>query len=230
MIVAILSLTMRTGIAESDAPDSILFRGITWYEREDSVKESVESIDGIKSSWYRAVDEKARIESWYQPWKYMYADINVYDAGVILNYENAPVAGYNADLELSFGYAIVDGNVEYHTETSQFYMAKYTIEDLEDFEGAFDGLIEKLSQLYGKPKDKSYDDTKGKLWTAKDGSLVWICMYYNSIDNKYEEIDITYAAPDTDGFLQNLERQIQAETAAGEAQEREQNSSNFDGL
>ena len=230
MIIVIVSMTMIVCVAESKTPDSILFRGIPWYEQEQNVKPSIDSITGIKTSWYRPVYEKARIESWYQPWKYMYADINVHDAGVILNYDNAPVAGYKADLELSFGYSIVNEYVEYHTETAQFYMAKYTIEDLEDFEGAFNNLVDKLTNIYGVPKDKSQGDTKGKIWMAKDGSLVWICMYYNTSSKRYDEINITYAAPNTDGFLTVLEKQIQKEAAAGEARKREQNSNNYDGL
>ena len=142
----------------------------------------------IKPSW-SYLDKDARIDGWYRQWANMYANDNITNGGVILSYGNASVAGYTASLDLSFIYPINSGKIQYDTGSAQFYKAKYTIDDLEDIEGAYEDLASKLSKLYGASEDKSYFNTlddkyspKGTLWMAKDGSLVWLGIYYNSFD------------------------------------------------
>ena len=236
VMFVIFSALMSNAIAEQIMPESILFRSFPWFESEANVKTAVEN-EGFTPSWYRGVEESARIESWYREFTSFYADLNIYDAGVILRYDNVPVAGYISDMKLSFAYPIENGRVNYDTEVAQFYMAEYRIKDLEDMEGAYTDLVGKISLLYGKPEDNSsfnriYEkySPKGSLWTAKDGSLVWVAMYWNSYEEKYDEIKIIYAAPDTDWYSNTLDLQIKSETAANEAAKREENSQNMDGL
>ena len=232
LIVFLISVS-----AVAEEPDSILFRGIEWFKEESVVKPEIDGIEGIKPSWYKGEEENARIDSWYRQWENMYADVNLENGGVILRYENVSVAGYNCDLKLSFAYAITDDRVSYDMKSAEFYKAEYTIEELEDMEGAYNDLVDKLSQLYGSSEDKSYlnsfDDMtspKGSIWTAKDGSLVWVGIYYNSFSEVYDTLKIVYAAPDVDGYLTSLDDRIKKETAEGEAIQREENASNFEGL
>jgi len=222
----------------SEAADSITFRGIDWLSPEAEVKAEVEKIEDIKPSFYQPEEENARIDSWYRQWENMYSDYNIEEAGVILRYQNVPVAGYTADLDLSFMYSIDENDgVDYDAKKAQFYMAQYDIQDVEDIEGAFDDISSKLTELYGESEDKSYYNSfdektspKGKVWTASDGSLVWAGIYYNSYDEKYSTLWIVYAAPNTDGMLTELANRITQEAINHEAEQREENASNTGGL
>ncbi len=239
-LVAIVSLVLLISIlssASAETPETILFRNIPWFESYATVKQRTDSIDGASKSWYKGIDEGARIEGWYRQWSNMYANENVTNGGTILNYDNVAVAGYNSSLQVSFIYPIENNKIKYETEASKFYKAKYKIDDLEDIEGAYSDLVTKLSTLYGTPEDKSYyntmdkkDSPKGSVWYAKDGSTVWIGIYYNSFKDKYDELSLVYAAPGTNELLIALDEQMKQEAADEEAAQRENNSSNFDGL
>lgn len=234
LLLVLLVFSVMPVFAET--PDTILFRNIPWMETYSVVKPQLDSIDGIEIPWYSPIDKEARIDSWYKQSKYIYTDANVTNGGVTLSYNKASVAGYTADLKVSFIRPIVNGKIVYDTDAAQFYKAVYTIEDLEDMKGASDGLISKLTQLYGTPEDNTYTDIFGnkdpigKVWKAKDGSLVWLGLYYNSYSEKYDEIAIIYAAPNTDEMLIALDKQMSKEAADAEAEDREKNNSNFDGL
>lgn len=223
--------------ASSATNKSILFRNIKWYEHCSTVRKTVETEEGLRPSWYNPVDEGARIDSWYRQWKNMYTDVNITNGGVILNYDDVSVAGYIADLSLSFLYPIINNAVSYETDTARFYKAKYKIENLEDFENAFLDIKAKLSTLYGAPEAKSYyntlekiEDPKGCVWTAPDGSLVWLGLYYNSYAEKYDELHLVYSAPEVEKILLDLDAQIKKEISEQEKLKRQENTSNFDGL
>lgn len=235
--VAFLVLLIGSSLAATETPETILFRSIPWFESYSTVKQNIESIDGITKSWYKGIDEGARIEGWFRQWSNMYATENVTNGGTILNYDNVSVAGYTASLQVSFIYPIENNKIKYETNASQFFKAKYKIEGLEDLEGAYSDLVSKLSTLYGTPEEKSYyntidkkDSPKGSVWYAKDGSTVWVGIYYNSYKDKYDELSLVYAAPNTNELLLALDEQMKQEAADEEAAQREQNSSNFDGL
>ena len=232
----VLVISAISVCAEGGQPETIQFRGIPWLSDYATVKPQLDGIEGISKSWYKGVEEMARIEGWYRQWSNMYADDNVTDGGVMLRYTDATVAGYKASLTASFIYPI-EGKIAYNTNKALFYKGEYKITDLEDIEGAYNDMVSKFTSLYGAPEDKSYynsmykvDSPKGSVWTAKDGSIVWAGIYYNSFNKRYDELWIVYSAPGTTEMLNALSDQIKQEAADAEAAERENNSSNFDGL
>ena len=220
----------------AEQPDTILFRDIPWMESEAKVTKLMESVM-TESSWLDSVYENVRIDGWFRTGRYYMADPVVDNGGVRVFYAGIDVAGYTANLELSFAYLIRNKEVCRKTGESRFYAARYDISDLTDVQGAYNDLEEKLTQLYGTPKAQSeynpierVKDPKGMIWKAKDGSLVWLCMYYNSASKSYSEIHIVYTAPNTDSMLNELNKQIKAETAAEEAASREENIDSYNGL
>lgn len=241
LFVLLLSLTVLLSfsvcLAETTEPDNILFRGIEWLEPESNVEPAVSAIDGIKPSSYRHLEEGARIDGWYRQWENMYADDNLENGGVMIRYQNAAVAGYNADLTLSFMYPIESGKINYNTASAQFYKAQYSITDIEDYESAYADIVNKLSQLYGNPQNKSFfnsiadrNSPEGSVWTAADGSVVWAAMFYNTYSKKTDTLWITYAAANTEDMFAALEAQMLKEASDAEAIARDENANNFDGL
>ena len=222
-------------VPTNKAGSSILFRNIPWFEQEMTVRENLEKKEGLKPI---ELKQNTRIESWFHETVNMWPEFDVEEAGVTLEYYNVSVAGYKARLKLYFAYPIQSGLINYETDSAQFYMAEYLIKDLEDTQSAYDSLVGKLSQLYGSPQEKSYysefagpdPHPKGSLWVAPDDSLVWLALDtgYSSTDHK--QIYIFYAAPHTNEYLKQLDAQIKKEASDNEAAEREQNSTNYDGL
>ena len=237
VIAGIICSCVIAGNVEASEQESILFRKINWLTCEEEVEEQLNSDKKMHPSWIFGKEEEARIDSWYHEWQYMYTDLNVEGAGTILQYDDANVAGYTAELECSFMYPILDGSVIRDTEKSLFYKAQYVISDMEDIESVYNDIVEKLTSLYGKSKEKSYYNMiydkyspNGQLWEAEDGSLVWAGIYYNSYNEKYDECRIVYAAPNTDEMLQNLSNHLAQETVDKEAADREANAGNTEGL
>ena len=220
-----------------NTPKSITFQKFDWLDNYKNVKKVCDNIDGIRKVWLLETEEKATIDTWDNEYENVGSDIAVPEGGVILRYSAIPVAGYTASLKLSFIYPIVDGLIQYDTQSSQFYKAQYSIEDIEDVEGAYNDLKGKLTSLYGSPSDKSYsnwlygcDSPLGALWTAEDGSLVWLCMYYNVWEEKYDTLRLVYSAPNTNEMLIQLASQIKQETYNMEESSRNDNASNLGGL
>ena len=236
-LILFLAVVTLFSVSTFASVDTITFRDIEWWNSEPKVKKEIEKMDDIKPSLFLPEEENARIDGWYHPWEFIYSEPNVENGGVLLNYDDVNVAGYKADLELYFMYKIKNGLVSRNIKDTSFYQAKYTIDDLEDIDSVFEDITTKLTSKYGEPEDKSYYDhsddlysPKGYLWTAGDGSIVWIGMYYNSYDDKYSECWIFYSAPNVDKKLDKLNKQIQNETINEEAARREENASNTDGL
>lgn len=235
LLIVVLLIGSTVSASAVEQPDTILFRSIPWFENRASVRTTMSNIDGIQPGY--GSSDMARIDTWYRQWNNMYADPNITDGGAMSAYKNLKVAGYSASVTLSFVFPIVDGKVLYSADNAQFYKAIYKLDELEDMPAAFDDLTTKLSSLYGTPEDKSYynsfaglDTPKAWLWYAKDGSLVFLAMYYDTYSKKYDEVWITYAAPKTDELLNTLIAQIKQEAIEAEEAERLKNSTNTDGL
>ncbi len=80
----VLVISAISVCAEGGQPETIQFRGIPWLSDYATVKPQLDGIEGISKSWYKGVEEMARIEGWYRQWSNMYADDNVTDGGVML--------------------------------------------------------------------------------------------------------------------------------------------------
>ena len=240
VLVSVLTFAVMAGFAicaYADKPDAIAFWGIPWLTQESEVIKTIESIDPV--SPMDSLFEDTTVDGWYREFTSFYADPAVKNGGVSYHsYKGVNVAGYDVTwLKLDFLYRVVDGCVQRNTGTAEFYKAEYIIDELQDVEGAYNDLYDKLTQLYGMSNNKSRSDLisdmlnpQGALWTAEDGSLVWLAMYYNNSKKTYDEIRIVYAAPNTDELLLKLDTQIKGETVAVEKAEREENAGNFDGL
>lgn len=216
----------------ADQADSILFRNIEWYSHESDVSTAIKKISGVKTPWYGASYTKTKIDGWFKKWPYMHTDEAVDDAGVILHFNHVPVAGYSADLALSFMYPITNGKIDYRTETSEFYMAIYSIDGFDDLHLVYQDLMTKLSEAYGSHVDQSYfpGGMEGVQWTAKDGSLIWLRIRQNTVYKNYEDVQITYFAPNGLQRLKQLSDQIFKEASEKENDRIKQNADNFEGL
>ena len=220
----------------STSKNSILFRNIPWYEREDIVKQHVETVEDFVPASSNPVMKNTKINSWYQINGYD-SNVSVNRGGVILNYKNIHISGYSADVELSFAYPMDSGKVTYDPASAKFYMAKYVFRKYEDMNAVYDDLKQKLTLIYGSPTEgyikNTFNDShfpKNAIWIATDGSLIWLVNYYSNSSCRYDNIKIFYSAPNASKYLKDLNLLIKKEIAEGEAARRKNNSNNYDGL
>lgn len=241
LIVCILSLVLFITVFSitAYATDSITFRDIKWLDSYKNVISVCDKIEGAKPAWIYDLTENARITSWDDTIEHMLDPVPyaVDNGGVVRRYENVPVAGYTADMDLSFIYPIENGKVNTDTNSAQFYKAEYEIKDLEDFRSAYQDLQSKLESLYGPSEDYTYtnilSDTpskEGRMWKAHDGSLIWMYLDYNMVSEKYYGIYIVYAAPNTNQMIVDLDSFYRQSASNQEAENRTENSSNYGGL
>lgn len=226
-ILLLVSLSLTLLVGASSAEESFTFRGIPWLTTRADVKDKL-SGEGLKAWWD---DKNAAIPDWFQTWSNINGDYTVSEGGCNVAYHGASVAGYTADVNAYFWFPIVEGRVQRDPDLAQFYLATYEVTGIDNMEPVYDDLLTKLTSLYGTPQAKNSDsnwtNTIGSLWTAEDGSLIWLAQYteYGSITVK-----IWYAAPKTTETLQALETQIANEIREAEDAEREKNKTNTDGL
>lgn len=224
LTLAVLSFC-SISLAESETADTYLFRSIPWYSAKS---DAVESLTGLDSYSNRS---NTTMPDWFQRWNNIDGDYTVDEAGAYVSYRNVSVAGYNADLYTYYMYPIVDGRVSRNDDNAEFYMAIYEFETLTDMPAVYEDLRAKLTDLYGKSKELNNPDNwtnfTGRLWTAADGSQIWLRNYF--MYNSYT-LKLTYVAPDATSRLEELEAQITQEKIEAEELERQQNSSNTDGL
>lgn len=201
------------------------FNGIAWYTDAATVDQIVSSIDGVRKPIFGAVERNAKIDGWFRKWKYFYTDDAVENGGIILNYNAVRFEGYTAQLSLSFVYSIVNNRVNRDYTSAELYMAVYTIDSGRNLYGVYENLKQKLKSTYGQYVSKSYYDggMEGVMWTASDGSIIWLRISQNTVYKNYEDVTITFFAPDG---LAHMERVSQIQTQ----EVVDQNSDNFDGL
>ena len=226
-VVLFVALIMVSVIGASFAEESYTFRNIPWLTTKVDVIEAMNA-EGYKVSWKY---DNTTIADWFQTWINITGDYKVAEGGCYLSFKGVKVAGYSASLSTYYWYPIVDGRVQRDNDLAQFYLAEYEIQNIENMDPVYDDLLAKLTSLYGKPEtknsDSSWTDTIGALWTADDGSLIWLARYKAYGDTA---VKIWYAAPKTTETLQALEKQIAQETLEAEEAEREKNKTNTDGL
>lgn len=226
----LLSLSLfNIAIAEVD---TITFRDLEWYSHPSKVSATMNSIPQVTTPWFGAVKKNEKIEGWFKKWQYFYSEDAVSNGGAILKFSNVPIAGYSADVELSFMWATRDGKVLYDYDSTELYMGIYTIDGYRDLHGVYEELKDKLKTTYGNCVSQSYFDggMEGVKWTAKDGSLIWLRIRQNTVYKNYEDITITYFAPDGSERLQQLSELMTQEIIDKEEEKRENNKDNFEGL
>lgn len=218
--------------AFADQPDTISFRDINWYTDVGTASTIMRAIPGVSVPWFGSFEKHAKIESWFKKWEYFYTDDAIDDGGVILRFSRVPLAGYSADVEMSFLYTCEDNKVSYNNQTAELYMAIYKIDGYSNLYGIYEELRGKLKNTYGDYVTKSYYDggLEGALWIAKDSSLIWLRIYQNSISNKYQNIAITYFAPNGEERFKALSEQITLEKKDKQKQWQDKNSDNYEGL
>ncbi len=213
-------------------PETIRFRDIEWYTDVENVSSIMKAIPGVSTPWLRAVDNHAKIESWFKKWEYFYTDDAIDNGGVILRFTKVPLAGYLAEVEMSFLYTCDDKRVLYNNKTAELYMAVYKIDGYSNIYGIYEELRGKLKDKYGDYVSKSYFDggLEGALWIAKDGSLIWLRVYQNSISHNYQYVRVTYFASKGEERLIKLSKQIANEKKNTIKEEMKKNVDNYEGL
>ncbi len=225
-------LCLLVSISVADEIDSFTFRDLKWYSNPNDASLKMNAIPGVSKPWYGAVRKNEKIEGWYKKWRYFYTDDAVSNGGAILKYTNVPIAGYSANVELSFMWTIRDNRVVYDYDSTEFYMGIYTIDGYRDLKGVYEEIKGKLKDLYGNYVSHSYYEggMEGVKWTATDGSLIWLRICQNTVYKNYEDITVTYFAPNGAERLQELSNCILQEAIDKEDEKREKNKDNYDGL
>ncbi len=232
LVLLVVTLAMILLAGASLAEGSFTFRGIPWLTTRAEVEEK------LTGEGYRLFMQRNNIDipDWYQTRAYKNED-TISEGGCRSNFLDASVAGYKADVDAYFWYPIVDGRVQRNPDSSQLYLANYRILDGDDQEQVYEDLLRKMKSIYGTPQTTEKDakddfgfsiNTSGSLWTADDGSRIWLAKYKEF--GQIASVKIWYAAPETTETLQALEAQIAKEIKEAEDAERERIKNNTDGL
>lgn len=234
-LAIIMSITPIVSIAdEKDSVEAIMFRNIPWLTTYQTTKEILDKESDLTPK-SKGLSENTSIPDWEDAGnKYATGNKN---AGVILKY-SAKVAGYDADLSMAFIYPMSENwEVKRDTPVSMFCEATYTLKRLENMHSAYKDLLEKLSSLYGPYKDKSdtnlftgQKSEEGAVWTAADGSTIYLKEKLNVIIGTVDDIILTYAAPNVNSMLYKVSNYKTLQKREQEDKQRDENSSNYDGL
>lgn len=215
-IILLLLCIHTSAIADSGKPKSIEFRGIPWYESLANVREKLATMDGFIPSQFFPMSEHVRIESW-DGYYYKDSELFVKDGGVSLHFSEAPIAGYLNSLSLYFLYPINGEQINSHPDDAQLCKATYKFsEDIDNLEAVYFDLQTKLKNLYGDGQEELDDSNSftginvytATLWTAEDGSLVYLIMSRNSLSGKACQVRLVYAAGDINEKITTIKRMI----------------------
>ena len=227
-IIILVMLSPLYAIADEES-NSFLFRNIPWLSDVNLVQELLSTESDLEQTG-SGIKENANIKGW------SYYSTEAKSAGAELKY-NAKVAGYSATLIVSFVYPLNNWEIDGDLSHAQFGKASYTLWSLESYSAAFDDLKNKLTILYGEPEIQSdtnlFTGTKsyeGSLWTAPDGSVIFLKKELNLFTGSISEIVLTYAAPDLDSKLYDIEHRKELKQKEEENKLREENTENFSGL
>ena len=220
ILTVVLLVTM---LIVACAADTYLFRNIPWYSTKTTASDALDSLKTSRNS------SNTTMPDWFQKWSNITGDYKVEEAGAYVGYSGVTVAGYNASLYTYYMYPIVDGRVSRNDDNAEFYLAIYDFEKLTDMQAVYDDLVQKLTGLYGEStalnNPDSWTDFTGRLWTADDGSQIWLRKF-----NDNNKVKLSYIAPNSTERLQALEAQITQEKIEAEELERKNNETNTDGL
>lgn len=217
-VLLVLVLVSTTALA-----DEILFRGIPW---GTSVLEFEKQI-GCEIGY-----TELRLPHWssYSPTSSI--DKGTYTIGydVTAGFGDTlfQVAGYDLDFIFAyFYYGVEDGKINRNPEASEFYLSEY-IFDVEDIEGAYSDLKEKMTSLYGegteeKGKTSEYYAT---VWDGDNNTAVRLLVRSN-YPYDGSSIRLVYGKTDSDEHVKYLEELVQQERIM---QERNNRSDSKDGL
>lgn len=215
------------------AVESITFRDIDWYTPYPEASTALQNMGDIGRS---SVFERIMLSNWDIEGPEFVGE-PYFSGGGVQIYTTASVAGYNASLFVNFIYAIIDGHVSWDMQSSELIKVIYKIQDLGDMEAAYDDLKSKLSHLYGEGTiTSSYDSYykrvayEGVNWFGSDGSVVRITIQHKVTEDSRAIIEIIYSAPNTAERITELIKQDELDKAAEEAEKREENADNYDGL
>lgn len=205
--------------------DTFLFRNIPWYTTQRDVQNA---LSGLTTSSNRS---GVTIPDWFQRWNNIDGDMTVEAGGCLTRYKDVNVAGYKAGLCVYYLYPIVDGKTVKADDSAEMYLAIYEFATLSDMPAVYDDLITKLTKLYGESGALNNPDNwtsfNGRLWKAADGSQIWLRLYH-MYDNY--TLKLSYIAPDCTARLDALAAQLLQEKVDAEAEERQQNQDNTEGL
>lgn len=229
VICIICVFLMGVGIFSSAFADdkAISFRGFDWYTTKQDVEGQLFSEGASSGGWFSNSNDIYRLSGTDYANVTMGSD-RVDGGGIREWYANVSVAGYNpSNTYACYVYAIQDGKIVYDENLAELYFGWYTFEsdNFADFDGIFDDLNAKLTNLYGKGKKKATKYNTYITWTDKKKNM--IRLYIN--DNK-DYVTLGYIAGDAEKRLDAISKALAKEAKEKEKVEREKNKDNNSGL
>ncbi len=205
--------------------ETFLFRSIPWYSTQKDAQNALSTLTTYSNY------SQTTIPDWFQRWNNIDGDMTVEGGGCYTRYKNVSVAGYTASLYVYYMYPIVDGKTVKADDTAQMYLALYEFATLADMPAVYDDLVAKLTKLYGESEALNNPDNwtnfNGRLWKAVDGSQIWLRLFHMYGDYT---LKLSYIAPDCTARLETLDAQLLQEKIDAEAEKRQQNQDNTEGL
>lgn len=217
--------TFAEAAVDVQQQETFLFRSIPWYTTQRDVQNALSALKTYSNR------SGVTIPDWFQRWNNIDGDMTVEAGGCYTRYRDVSVAGYEANLYVYYMYPIVNGKTVKADDTAEMYLALYEFETLSDMPAVYDDLVAKLTRLYGESEalnnPDSWTNFNGRLWKAADGSQIWLRLYY--MYGSYT-LKLSYIAPDCTNRLEALSAQLLQEKIDAEAEERQQNQDNTEGL
>lgn len=230
-VLLMMCFFVTIGFAEESPLAEIKFRDIEWGCSIDEMYEQFSEIsltDGGKGSclpyWERFEPGNGKDKTKYAT--------GIDSTGWLWG-ESLTVAGYPVQFVfVDFMYDLKDGVVNRDRGSTHFYMAEYVLK-VEDWEGAFTDLKEKLTSLYGEGTEKIGQFSNWIVPRYMNRSIVWegansTAVRLAAIENRYGVgIDIIYYKIDSSERLKALDEAIKEEKIR---EEQENRTDSKDGL
>lgn len=214
--------------SEENLKSEITFRDIQWYSSKADVESLLYADGASNGGWIGDENTIFRINAldFLNSWS---NSDEVKGGGYHAWYSGVTVAGYTpSDTYACYIYKIDEsGHIDHTVDNSELYLGWYTFNqsDFVDHESIFSDLASKLTNLYGQCEDYSDKWKIVKTWHDDTGNQIRL---HEDDDKTY--VVLAYMAADADARLDAMQTAVDAENAAAEADEREKNASNTDGL
>lgn len=191
--------------------DEILFRKIPWFSNYDTV---METLDKLNVTWNTPSSTTGKYIIDYVKEASSNSDRD-YQCVCLVSSEgknlDLQVAGYNVS-GMTLFFAFIpdsDGIIDHSVENTSFYMARYTIKSIEDYELSLKDLVSKLTELYGKPRllqpedgcDSTIDDIY--TWSGDKDTFVYLAGDSNQFG---PSIRLYYGTAEGDNLVKNAEK------------------------
>lgn len=212
ILAVIIVLVLAVCFSSIAFADEILFRSIPWFSNYENVMDTLDKLDVAWSTpsvisgqniLSTVKEESSNSDKEYLCVCTVYA--NKSDISL-------QVAGYDVTgMTLYFAYVPgKDGEIDHSLDDTSFYMARYTISmDGDEYDLTLKDLMNKLDDLYGKPKsikaDDGCDSTIDDIykWSGSKNTFVYLA----GDDNRFgASIRLYYGTEEGDTLIKNAEK------------------------